>query len=219
MHVIAVCSLKGGTGKTMLAYNLAERGCAQGLRVMMVDFDPQEGSVGLADLRVEPGWPVKGSRIDIAGAEELGVMKRMGEYDLVVCDLPGMDSMALGTLLMEADVVLSPVGIGASDLMGAANFAWMARQFKLPVVFVGNNVPSIEARRETMLAELDNFGVEVCPVVVRRRVAHFDALRAGLGVCEAYPKSMAASEIDELWCWLMHRLDSKQQLGRGVQDG
>ncbi len=60
MPAVAMCSMKGGTGKTTIAFNLAERAFAGGLRVLHLDFDPQEGSIGIADLREKSGrvcWP------------------------------------------------------------------------------------------------------------------------------------------------------------------
>jgi len=41
MVVIAFASLKGGTGKTTLTYNLASLWADRGKRVLAVDFDPQ----------------------------------------------------------------------------------------------------------------------------------------------------------------------------------
>jgi chromosome partitioning protein len=206
MLAIALCSMKGGTGKTTLAYNLAERACTRGYQAALLDYDPQEGSIGLADLREASGWPVFSSRVGVPGAEYLAGLRETGTYDVLVCDLPGSDSMALGRLLMEMDLVLSPVGAGPSDLMTAGNFAWLVRGMSLPVVFVPNNVPQGRVRREDMLAELEGFQLEVCPVAVQRRVAHLDALRAGLGVCEAFPRSTAAREVDALWAWVCGRL-------------
>ncbi len=206
MSAIALCSLKGGAGKTTLAYNLAERAGSGGLRAAVIDYDPQEGSIGLADLRRVPGWPVLSGRVGVSGTDYLAAVKAGGEYDFLVCDLPGSDSMALGRLLMEMDLVLSPVGAGAADLMTAANFAWMVNRMALPVVFVPNNVPPGRSRGEAMLRELEALSLEVCPVMLRRRVAHLDALRAGLGVCEAFPRSAAAGEVAALWSWLCGRL-------------
>ena len=207
MLAVALCSMKGGTGKTTLAYNLAERAHTGGRRVAVLDYDPQEGCIGLADLRNGGGWPVSAGRVGVAGADRLNAMRVKGEFDLVVCDLPGSDSMALGRLLMEMDLVLSPVGVGAADLMAAASFAWMVNRMELPVVFVPNNLPQGQARREAMLAELGGLSVVVCPVMLQRRVAHLDALRAGLGVCEAFPRSAAAGEIEALWAWVFGRLN------------
>ena len=206
MATVALCSLKGGTGKTTLSYNLCERAWAEGVPVKLVDFDPQEGSLGLAYLREPEGWGVEAGRVSVAGAEDLGTGKAAYRDGLVVCDLPGSDSMALFRLLMEMDLVLSPVGVGASDLMVAANFASLVKGMGLPVVFVGNNLPVGGARRDEMLEELAGFKVEVCPVMVQRRVAHLDAVRSGLGVCEAFPASAASKEIESLWDWVCGRL-------------
>ena len=172
----------------------------------LVDFDPQEGSLGFAYLRGEGGWPVVGGRVSVAGADELGRMKGEVGDGVIVCDLPGSDSMALVRLLMEMDLVLSPVGVGAAELMVAANFASLVKGLGLPVVFVGNNVPVGRGRREEMLGALASLDVEVCPVMVQGRVAHLDSLREGLGVCEAFPGSAACAEIDALWEWVCQRV-------------
>ena len=215
MSAIALCSMKGGTGKTTLALNLTERAHASGLRVAVVDFDPQEGAIGLLDLRPgrESPWPVFASRVSVAGAESLTVMKSGGDYDLLVCDLPGSDSMALGRLLMEMELILSPVGASAAELLVAANFTRLVERLNLPVVFVPNNIPAGRARREDLLQELAGFSDEVCPVAVRHRVAHLDATRLGMGVCEAFPKSIAAGDINSLWKWVAGRI--KLDVGNG----
>lgn len=209
MKVVALCSMKGGTGKTTLSFNLAERGEALGLRVALVDMDPQEGSVGLADLREGSCWPVVRCANGRTAGDEIRAIRERAEYDLVVCDLPGGDSLSLGMVLAEMDLVLSPVGVGAADLGSAANFSWFVKRMGLPAVFVGNNVPFGEGRRLGLVEELEEFGVEVCPVMVRRRVAHMDALRVGMGVCEAFPGSAAAGEVEALWEWVAGRLEVK----------
>ena len=40
MKSFGLASFKGGVGKTMVAYSLAERATSSGLRVMLLDFDP-----------------------------------------------------------------------------------------------------------------------------------------------------------------------------------
>ena len=41
MHSIAVVNQKGGVGKTTVALGIAEAASASGLRVLVVDLDPQ----------------------------------------------------------------------------------------------------------------------------------------------------------------------------------
>ena len=210
MPTLALCSMKGGTGKTTVSFNLAERAFDGGFQVALVDFDPQEGSTGIADLRDggRSRWPVVPGRVTVSEAVRLAGMKVQEPSRLLVCDLPGADSMALVRLLSEMDLILSPVGAGAADLIAAANFAAAVQgmNLNLPLVFLPNNVPHVRQRRETLLAELELLEVEVCQVTVQRRVAHLDSLRSGLGVCEAFPRSPAAGEIGALWEWVCRRL-------------
>ena len=211
MPVVALCSMKGGTGKTTVSFNLAERAFASGLEVSLLDFDAQEGSIGIADLRRFGGhacWPVFTFRVTVSDADRLSELKAEDPSRFLVCDLPGADSMALVRLLSEADLVLSPVSSGVSDLMAAANLASSLRGMNLGLrlVFLPNNVSHTRRRREELLEELGNLGVEVCPVLVQHRVAHLDCLRSGLGVCEASPRSRASVEIQALWEWVCGQL-------------
>ena len=205
-RTIAFSSLKGGTGKTTLAFNLAERACSSGLRTGMVDYDPQEGNIGLGILRGDSSWPVMPARVGASGAELLASLKREGAYDFLVCDLPGSESMALGRLLMEADLVFCPIGFGATDIQAADNFSWMLKSIDLPVVFLASMMAPGQLRRRQLLSEVAAMGIEICPVMIQRRMAQVDAIREGLGVCEAFPVSKAAQEVNDLWDWVRQRL-------------
>lgn len=218
MPVLGLCSTKGGTGKTMLAFNMAERAHAAGLRVVVVDCDPEEGSIGIADLREMVSWPVVSSRVSFSGTERIASLRDSGEYDLVVCDLPGTDSMSLARTLSEMDLVLSPVGVGPADIMAAANFLWAMQGTSLPMVFVLNAMPPGRARRDALVQGLTDRQAVICPVQLRRRVVHVDALMAGQGVCEMAAKSAAADEINALWAWVSEKLGLGPGIGGEVND-
>lgn len=206
---LALCSYKGGTGKTTLAYNLAERACASGLSVSLLDFDPQEGSVGLASLRgSDTPWEVRVGQVSPMGADSLESYRRAGSADFIVCDMPGWDSMAVARLLTQADLVLSPLSTGAADLLAAANFQWMAGQMGLDAWYVPNHMPPNRSRLEALISELRSFTppASAVPVCLVQRVAHLDSTRRGLGVCEFAPNSRAANEIQALWDWTGERL-------------
>lgn len=209
---LAVCSTKGGSGKTTLAFNLAERAVAAGLRVIVLDCDHQRASTGLAMTRLDElgdCWPVERCPVTLAGAQRVRSLAGGGEYDLALCDLPGSEGMMLGGFLLEMDLVLAPVGVGAIHVMAAANLLSLERSLtrRVPLVFVLNNFPPGRSRLEMVKEELAGRGGEVCPVGVRHRVAHMDTFDNGLGVCERLSGSAAAQDIEALWDWVSGRLE------------
>ena len=205
-HTIGFASFKGGTGKTTLAYAMAERGYSQGLRTLLLDFDPQETAHGVAYLREIPGWEVRRCQVSVAGAEELSAIAGSGDYDLLVCDLPGSEGATLQRVLASMDLVLCPVGMGAPDMLVASNFAWIARRMALPVVFVGNNLSPGRRRREELIQDLEAMELPLCPVLVQSRIGHVDALKRGQSAAELAPESTAARELQDLWAWVAGKL-------------
>ena len=205
-HIIGFASFKGGTGKTTLAYAIAERGHSNGLRTLLLDFDPQETASGVAYLREISGWEVRRCQVSVAGAEELNDISSSGDYDLVICDLPGSEGATLQRVLASMDLVLCPVGLGAPDLLVASNFAWIARRMSLPVVFLGNNLSPGRRRREELIQELEAMELPVCPAQIQSRVAHLDAMNRGMSASEWAPDSPAARELRDLWQWIAEEL-------------
>ena len=131
---LGLASFKGGVGKTMIAYSLAERATASGLRVMLLDFDPNEGPMALATLRDYslPTWSMSSVPLTASGLRALEDHLKSDDLDLVICDLPGADSTLFLRLLGNLDLILSPLGPGVSDLFVAAEFAATLQRFNLP---------------------------------------------------------------------------------------
>ena len=209
---VGLASFKGGVGKTMIAYSLAERATSGGLRVMLLDFDPNEGPKALATLRGEglPMWTVESVSLTASGLRSLEGYLKSENHDLLICDLPGVDSTLFLRVLGSLDMVLSPLGVGASDLFVATEFASTLQRFALPGWFVGNALPPGKTRRGVFADELESYDyMQVCPVQVVSRVAHIDAARRGMSACEWEPGGQAALEIDELWRWVADRLELK----------
>ena len=212
---VAVCSLKGGTGKTTLAFNLAERAHAYGLRPLLVDCDVQEASVGFHQMGGgEREWPVQRGSVSQAGLERILGFTRTGGHDFVICDLPGQDTSFLNRFLSEMDLVLSPMGPGPADLMSACGLLFSMQNTTANLVFVPNAVGPGRARLMELEETLSERGGRVSPVVVKRLVVHMDALRSGMGVCEYAPDSGAASDVDALWQWMV--LEVARRRGEGA---
>ena len=209
--LLAFYSIKGGSGKTTLAFNMAERAASAGARVILLDCDYQEASLSLAMARQEflgECWPVRRCEVSLAGAGFVRSLSDGGRYDLVICDLPRSQSMMLGGFLSAMDLVLAPVGVGAINVVAASGLLDLVQGLRAPAptAFVLNGFPRGRPRVDALIEEIESRGGEVCPVAVPGRVAHLDMFYDGKGVCEKSPGSPAALEMDGLWRWTARRL-------------
>ena len=201
-HTIGFASFKGGTGKTTLAYAMAERAHSSGQRTLLLDFDSQETANGVAYLRDVPGWEVRRCQVSVAGAEELTSIAGSGEYDLVVCDLPGSEGATLQRVLASMDLVMCPVGMGAPDNAGRQQF----RLDRTPHGAAGGLCGQQPGARPKEKRGADpgsaGNGPARMPILVQSRVAHLDAMSRGQSAAEWAPQSTAARELQDLWQWV-----------------
>ncbi len=117
--VIAVGNLKGGTGKSTIAVNLACALAATGHASVVIDADPQltatqwmrrralpaklHETPPLRDLEQAPAW--------MDDIHEIGARQ-----DFVIIDLPAVLGATLGAALLVADLVLIPAAASGLDL-------------------------------------------------------------------------------------------------------
>ena len=211
---IGLASYKGGTGKTTLSWNLAERAQASGLAVQLADLDYQEGAGTVAALREtdRPAFAVVRVPVSAEGSHQLTELLANGD-GVVVCDFPGAEDPLTARLINLMDLVLCPVGSSPLDLSVAGNFADDALNWKWPAYFVGSNLPQGRLRRQQMQDELGQYGLAMVPRDIYGRVAYRDSLIRGLGVCEYAPAGKAAEEMRGLWRWVAAhlKLDTKRE--------
>lgn len=116
--VIAVGNLKGGTGKSTIAVNLACALAAAGRPSVVIDADPQLTATrwlgrGTLPARVHEAPVV---RFEQAPAW-IGELHEIGaDADFVVLDLPAVLGATLAAALLAADLVLVPAAASGLDL-------------------------------------------------------------------------------------------------------
>lgn len=204
--IIAYDSWKGGTGKTTLAVNVAQLATETGLRVRLYDFDPQGGALRYLAERANtsPDLPhVEAVRADVdtKAAEHLGRQAQTDKYDLLICDMPGADSYMAGLIIEQTDHVFIPISPAPADILITAQQIHQGVRNDWNMALVPNNLPTSKKRCDQMMETLLGMGVPIAPVGLRRRVAYWDAVKYGQGVCENQPRSPAAIEMRALWDW------------------
>ena len=212
MRALGVVSWKGGTGKTTLALNLAERATRWGIDTTLCDFDPQSNALDC--LRIRDSYnpdalKLKGAKGDlsVAGISALRRQHDQEQEVLLICDLPGADNFTLDQALALMDLLLIPMTASPNELLVTRRFVAHVLSNNWESVLVLNNLPPGAGRKTQLVESLEHSGIEVAPPGLVRRLSYWDASTVGLGVCEYAPRSPAAAEMDALWDWVAKRLN------------
>jgi chromosome partitioning protein len=198
---------KGGTGKSSLAVSLAVAAVERGLKVALVDTDPQGTAASWHTRRQAEapevagiGWSSLSSRLYALGRED---------YDLVVIDTPGSDNHATNAAIREAHLCLLPVRPSVADIEAARPTIRELSDRGKPYAyaFVLNQCPvgGRTARTANAVRALQLIS-PVAEATIAMRADHMDALACGLGVTEHDPRGKAAAEVRALLDWVLVRM-------------
>ncbi len=199
--VITIAQRKGGAGKTTLAAQLAVAWARQGVRVAVLDIDPQGSLAAWIELRrarlganaigfdfaAFPGWRAS-----------QWIEDRARHTDLVVIDNPPHAETEAQIAVRAAGLVLIPVQPSALDLWATEATLKMARDERRRALIVLNRVPPRSGLTDRIATDLAATGTPVAATRIGNRVAFVRAMASGLGVLEGTDATLAATEIAAL---------------------
>ena len=205
MRIITLASQKGGAGKTTLTRNLAVAAQAAGLKVGLIDTDPQ-GSLSAWYDRREAETPLL---VTLDGDLDAAVAGLRGAgCGLVIIDTPPSTHPIIKAAMVAADLVCVPVRPSPDDLdavgptLDLIDEAGRGFAFVISLARAGTN---LLADTYPALAQHGR----IAPTVVIDRQDYPKAARDGLGVTEL-AKSAAADEMTALWTWIAGVLEGKR---------
>lgn len=198
-------NLKGGTGKSTVAFNLAVWLAYDKAGVMAFDLDPQCTLVDVCEVREEDGFEPK-FKVSTDLAELEALMKNGKLKQPVIVDMSASNMTAMEKAISLADRVLIPVQPSQADIWSTQRFLkivdrCMNKEKKPEVLGFINRADTHVGVRETDEAEqaLQMLqGVKALDLRLYQRTAYRRSFSEGLGVFELDPMGKASKEMKKL---------------------
>lgn len=197
MRKIAVMSQKGGAGKTTLVVHLAVEAQRQGVKVEIVDTDPQQ-SAGVWSRARGGDTPIV-THVQPTKLAAALIQRASAGVELVIIDTApnaGPDAVDVAKL---ADRVLIPVRPGVFDLAAARQTIEIVKEAGTESVLVlsacPHRAPEVPMAREALALS----GLPVAETAIGDRRAYSRAIQTGRAVNEFEPDGKAAAEIRMLF--------------------
>lgn len=202
MKTLGIVAQKGGTGKTTLSVHLAVQATLDGMRVLLLDIDPQASATAWWKRRREE----KPELVQAQGKALRRILERAREqgYDLVIADTAPHSSADAEQCARLSDYVLIPTRPAILDLDAIGTTTRMISAISDSSAIVLNACPPPKLFGETHIVSeareaLKHYGMPVCEVAVSQRAAFSHALIDGRAVAEYDSNGKAAREIARLW--------------------
>ncbi len=206
MKVISFICQKGGTAKTTSAINLAVEALAYGLKVVLVDLDPQVSASNWFDLRDNPEPAIVAPQVP--HLERVLATAAQNGADLAIIDTAGRTNDAALAAAKAAHLVLVPLQPSLLDLgtvKATMDIIHMAGG--PPALAVLTRVRATGTSHESAGEWLRQHGIAVASVTIGERVIYQNAYARGLSVGEAEPNGKAAQEIQQLYMLTSRHVD------------
>lgn len=205
--VITVGGIKGGTGKTTIAVNLAIEMAIANKDVLLVDADDQRTATDFSALRNQQGEGLASyTSIQLSGKTvREQVLKLKDKFDCIVIDTGGRDTTSQRAALSVSHLLLVPLAPRSFDVwtldlisslveeIATINPTLRAFSFLNRADVRGNE----NATAQDIIAEQEN--IDVLPIAISNRKAFSDACAMGKAVSEHAKKDQKALlEIQKL---------------------
>jgi len=200
-----VGNLKGGTGKSTVAFNLAVWLAHDKAGVMAFDLDPQCTLLDVCEVRDEDGFePRFDVSSDVDQLIELASDKKRKQP--IIVDMSASNMEAMKTAISLADRVLVPVQPSQADIWSTQRFLKIVADCvdpknKTEILGFINRADTHRGIRETDEAEqaLQMLqGVQALGTRLYQRTAYRRSFSEGLGVFELDPMGKASKEMKKL---------------------
>lgn len=209
--ITVIGSLKGGSGKSTLSFNLAVWLAMAEVKVQLVDADPQATLTDVVDVRLEEGFTPK---LKVKGKVALSA-DLLASADETLIDIGTADMEALRQALKLCDRVVVPVPPSQADIWSTQRFIHLVestvpRNTPKIMGFInrGDTHHSVRETNETAAALVSLPGIKYIKPRIATRTVFRRSFSEGLAVFELEPRGKGAQEFFALAATLYPHLVS-----------
>jgi chromosome partitioning protein len=219
--IYTIGGIKGGSGKTTIATNLAVFLAKKKRDILLVDADDQESASDFTAFRNQAlGGVLDYTAVKITGSDLNGQVKRMSEkYDDIIIDVGGRDTVSQRSALTVSNVALFPFAARSFDIWTLNKVNALLNEV-LPfnpnlvsITFI--NKADSRGNHKDDAAELlkSSDRLTFIDTSLGNRIAFGNAAAEGLGVIELRPvDEKAVTEFSDLFDAIVSVLKEKKQL-------
>ncbi len=201
--IVVVGGIKGGSGKTTIATNLAVLRSHAGRKVLLVDGDEQKSASIWANHRDARGIETKWTTVNFAGnALYKQISRMMGDYEDIIIDVGGRETSSQRAAVALADIYLIPFKPRSLDIWTLGDVKAVISEMKpantkLQCFAVINQADAKGSDNEGTLGILQECEDLKClDITIGSRKAFANAASEGLGVMEM--KALDKKAVQEM---------------------
>ena len=199
-HIITIAQQKGGSGKTTIAAHLAVAFQLQGLRVGLLDIDPQ-GSLGEWFEARERRLGEDRTELSFRTASGWGARREarslVRDHDVVIVDTPPKSDLESGPAIETADLVVTPIQPTPVDLWATRATLALIEKERSRALLIINRLPARVPANAEVLQAILAMGL-AATAQIGNRVAFAQSMGFGSTVLETAPASKGALEVEAL---------------------
>jgi chromosome partitioning protein len=200
--ITVIGSLKGGSGKSTITFNLAIWLALAERRVAVIDADPQGTLTDVLEVRREEGYEPSVERLDTA---QMQYGDGFDGYEEVLIDVGTASMENLKAAIRIADRLLVPVPPSQADIWSTQRFlrfvASVAAEREPEILgFInrGDTHRSVRETHEAAAALVSLPGIRYLKPKLSQRTAYRRSFSEGLAVFEQEPRGKGAAEWNAL---------------------
>ncbi len=200
--ITVIGSLKGGSGKSTVTFNLAIWLVMAECSVAVIDADPQATLTDALEVRRDEGFQPMVDRLD---AKSLKDRDQLEELDEVLIDVGTASMDNLKKAISIADRLLVPVPPSQADIWSTQRFlrfvesaAGKRRPEVLGFINRGDTHHAVRESDETAAALVSLPGIRYLKPRLSQRTVYRRSFSEGLAVFEQEPRGKGAAECNAL---------------------